>query len=76
LETIVQPTDPRRLERALFWRAVERELRGRGWSKSRAAAYVAALRRGGAAETLHNEMLGPKPKPAGLLARLWGRIRG
>jgi hypothetical protein len=64
-----------KLEEALYWRAVERELRGRGWSKSRAAAYVAALRRGGAAETVHFEILGPKPKPAGLLARLLERIR-
>jgi hypothetical protein len=65
-----------RLEEALYWRAVERELRGRGWSRSRAKAYVSQLRRGAAAESLHAEVLGPTPKPANLLARLLARIRG
>ena len=74
----MSPTDrdPRRLEEALYWRAVERELRGRGWSKSRAVAYVAQLRKGGAAEIVHSEVLGPKPKPAGLMRRILNHIRG
>jgi hypothetical protein len=47
-------------EQALRWRAVERERRGRGWSRARAMAEVARLKR----------------LERGLLARLWDRIRG
>jgi hypothetical protein len=66
-----EPTDRR--EQALYWRAVERELRGRGWSRSRAKAYVSQLRNGGAAEAVHAEVLGAKPKPISFLRRLLGR---
>ena len=54
-----------RLEDARYWRSVEHELRGRGWSKKRAVAYVAAMKQAGA----------QAPRP-GLLARLLARIRG
>ena len=60
------PTDPPRLEEALAWRAYERELRCRGWSKRRAMAYIAELKRRG---------VEAKKQPVSLLARLLARFR-
>ena len=63
--TSVRIEDPRRLAEALAWRAYERELRCRGWSRKRAAAYIAQLKR----------RADDAEKP-GLLARLLACIRG
>jgi hypothetical protein len=61
-----------KLAQALHWRAVERELRSRGWSRSRAVAEVARLRR--ALEVRKSADLATE-RPAGLLARLLARFR-